>query len=173
MSRAYHVVWLQESQTVTSSDHLSMDVDMLDILPEPEMIALLKQELEKDGWKQNGDGSLTKNIDGLKVTIDKDGKTVRAEQSKTETVTGRGTSKKAAKSDAKGRAAEAERALTAEVAKELMKKEPKIREAMQRALQKVYLEALEKKARQMGEVESILHNEGEDGQVEVVIKIKA
>ena len=55
MSRAYRIR-VQESlrRVIRASDHVSTDLELLDILPPEQMSELLAQELQKRGFERDG-----------------------------------------------------------------------------------------------------------------------
>ena len=63
MSRGYRIrwpqpVWHSASEKIESEDGISMDVGILEILPEAEMLALLREQLAAAGWTEAGDGAM-------------------------------------------------------------------------------------------------------------------
>ena len=87
-------------------------------------------------------------------------------------VTARGTTE--AEAQAKlGRAQEAaSKELDKKVAERLDAAEGEVRAAVQAALQKVYVEALQRKAASLGEIESMQEVRGADGELELTIKVR-
>lgn len=176
------------SQDVSAQDEIHIDVRLLPVLPEDEMREILRRVLEGDGWSRQPDGSLTKTIDGVQAELDADASKVvlRAVEKKTVTVTERrGFDKdtsdeqidKELDEGAKtqlDRAAKAEQeALSRAAVAKLLGAEPTLREQIQTALNKVYREALEKRAKQLGAVEWVKEQGDPGGNYEVTLVVKA
>jgi hypothetical protein len=171
MSRAYRIEWKTASRRITAKDEISIDVALLEILSDEEMKALLDQELLQQGWKKEK-GKLVKGFGSARAEIDSERKTVAIVLEREREVTARGQTQAAAHNQAEANAKTAQASLDREVTAELAEGEAKVRENLQGALQKVYVVALEQKARQMGEVESIDRRENEEGELELIIKVK-
>ena len=171
MSRAYRIQWKTASRRVTSQDEISIDVALLGILSEEEMKALLDAELSKEGWTKEK-GKLVRRFGDARAEIDAERKTVKIVLEVEREATGRGTTKDEAQNKADEQAQNLKKQLDREVTAELAGSEASVRENLQGALQKVYVTALEAKARKMGDVESIDRRENEEGELELVIKVK-
>jgi hypothetical protein len=172
MSRGYRIQWATASRTVKSSDQITLQVGFLGILPEAEMRGLLRDELERDGWKGRSGGALATEIDGIAVELDADGKTVTARAAGERVVEGRAETAAAAEQRAEGRVGQAERALTRELGQRLARAEPDLRAALEAAVQRVYVEALKRKAASFGAVESCSESTDADGTHEVRIVVR-
>jgi histone H3/H4 len=177
------------SKDVSAQDEIHADVRLLPVLPEETMKDILRRVLEADGWKRESDGSMTKVIDGVTAELEADASkiTLRAIEKKTVTVTeqrvfDKDTSDReidetldAAASARLERAAQSEReALSRAAVARLLGAEPTLRAQVQSALNKVYREALEQRAKQLGQVEWV--NEQGDpssGSYEVTLVVKA
>src|SRR5207249_5589956 len=70
MSRAYRIR-VRESlrKVVRAADHVSTQVELLNILPPDQMADLLAAELERRGFARQG-GSATRADDGVQVTVE-------------------------------------------------------------------------------------------------------
>ena len=95
MSRGYRIrlpqpVWKDVTARVESADAISMDVAVLEILPEAEMLALLRARLEQDGWLKGQDGSLAKSFGAVTATLAPDGRTVEVKATATREIAARG-----------------------------------------------------------------------------------
>ena len=66
----------------------------------------------------------------------------------------------------------AEKELARVIGERLGAAEGDIRESVQAALQKVYVEALQRKAASLGEIESMQESRGADGELELTIKVR-
>lgn len=177
MSRGYRVVvepLSTANKHVSASDELCVDVSLLPILPPEEMHDILKAELEKDGWKQTADGGREKTIrPGLKATLAADGSTVTISMTAERDVGGSGRTEADAKAAAQKNAEAAAAAVKREATTALASAEADVRAALEKAIQKVYIDALEKKAKSMGQVESIERGTSADGSMEITIKVRA
>lgn len=176
------------SQDVSAQDEIHIDVKLLPVLPEEQMRDILRRVLEADGWTKQEDGSLTKNIEGVVAQLEPDASRVvlRAVEKKTITVTERRGFDKDAKEedidqqlekgldDQLARATKAqEEALTRAAVAKLLGAEPSLREQIQTALNKVYREALEQRAKQLGSVEWVKEQGDPGGNYEVTLVVKA
>ncbi len=157
-------------QGVDVADEVHLDVAVLPVLSDAEMRAIVREILREGGWTQCPDGSLEKSFGDAMATLapDASGVTLRVRSATTVSATGSAAvekdgGEKAADREAAQRAnaavqalAEKERErLAAENMKALTREEPALRGEIQRALNRTYRKALEERARQMGEVESI------------------
>ncbi len=181
MSRGYRVrvpepTWRNTTTRVEQSDALALDVGMLSILSEGEMTEMLRERLVEDGWSREGDGSLRRTFgkEGGEVSVElaPDGRTVTARASAGKDVTVKATSEVEANDKLARAAKSAERELTRAAAERLGAAEADIRAALQAALQKVYVEALQRKAAAMGQIESVHEGRGDDGELELTIKVR-
>jgi hypothetical protein len=177
MSRGYRVVvepLSTASKHVSASDALCIDVALLPILSPEDMRALLQQQLSQEGWQQAADGGREKVIrPGLVATLSADGSTVTIAMTAERDVGGSGRSDAAAKAAAEKNAAAAEAAIKREATTALAAAEADVRAALEQAIQKVDVDALEQKARSMGQVESIERGTAADGSLEITIKVRA
>ncbi len=171
MSRAYRIQWRTASRRITSKDEMAIDVALLDILSGEEMTGLLDEELAQQGWRKEK-GKLVKDFGPAKAEIDADRKTVTIHLEKEREVTAKARSEAEAQQAAESQATQGKKQLDREVTAELAEAEASVREDLQGALQKVYVTALEQKARRMGQVESIDRRENEEGELELIIKVK-
>jgi len=169
MSRGYRIEWKQAERTVRASDELNIDVDLLDILPADEMHQLLQEELVQDGWRREDD-ALVCDLKGARVELREGRIDVHVDDDVVVTATR--ASQAEAEDAARSAATHAERALQQKVVKQLTQLDKDIRGVMQDALKRTYRRALEQRARALGDVESIEERVGEDGEVEVTIKVK-
>jgi hypothetical protein len=176
------------SQDVSAQDEIHVDVKLLPVLPEEQMREILRRVLEADGWSKQEDGSLTKNIEGVVAQLEPDASRVvlRAVEKKTITITERRGFDKDTKDedidqqldtgldDQMNRAKKAQReALSRAVVTRLLGAEPSLREQVQTALNKVYREALEQRAKQLGSVEWVKEQGDPGGNYEVTLVVKA
>lgn len=173
MSRGYRINWVTVATQVTTKDKLTMQLSLLGILPEGEMQDLLCDELSRDGWSAQADGTLTKELDGdATATLDPKTATVTVEARAGREVTARGADQKGAQQALTAESERARQELEARASRVLAGLEPDLRQKLGEAIQRVYLEALRKKAATMGAVESVREQRGADGSYEVTIKVR-
>lgn len=167
---------------------LTLTVKLLPIVGDAEMRELLRRVLEADGWARQSDGTMTRRLGAGVACLSADGETVTltveatAEVRATATVEqGEGESDTKAERRALAEAkknlvqaqARAKEGLQTASAQALLREEPGLREAIQTALNKVYREALEKRARALGEVESVQERGEASGDYEVTVVVRA
>lgn len=172
MSRAWQVSIKTERRVVRGADHLELDLEVMNILPASSMQALLADALAEDGWTERSPGQWVKAIRDVQATVDVAQGIVKLRSAQEAVVQGAGRTTGEAAQTADQRAADKQKDVDDQAAKKLFEAEPSVREALQVALQKVYERALEQKAASMGQVESIDRRENEEGQLELVIKVK-
>lgn len=172
MSRGYQVQWVSVQSRVQHDDRLELEVGLMGILSEAEMRALLREELERDGWAREASGAMGKTVQGIEVKLSPDGSKITATTSTDSEVVAGGYDKAAAQSSL-ARAEDVEKArLGARSAKTLSEVEATLRPEIDAAVQRVYVAALKQKAASLGQVESVVESRGEGGDIEVTIKIR-
>ncbi|MEZ4405701.1 MAG: hypothetical protein R3A52_04275 [Polyangiales bacterium] len=174
--------------TVHVEGEISVDVKMLPILQDEAMRALLQRVLAEKGWEKSPDGSMSKRFGSATATLSADGKTVTLKVEKQSEVSGRASvQQQDDESDTKAEQRaerEAEKNLEAEKGRvktrleeegtrALLREEPGLRAALQEALNRVYREALEQRARELGEVESVQERGDVGGDYEVTVVVRA
>jgi len=172
MSRGYRIQWATASRVVKTTDKITLQVGFLGILSEEEMRRLFRDELVRDGWKQQKGGKLSAEVSGVKVELDAEGKTVTATTGGERIVEGRALTAAEAQERAEARQAQTEKALLREAGERLARIEPDLRAGLEAAVQRVYVEALKRKAASFGAVESCSESTAEDGTHEVLIKVR-
>ena len=189
MSQSYHCQ-LQESVTVHASfgDTVTHSLNLTEILPREEMIALLRQQLLALGFTEDG-SQLTLTSAGTTTTVDLDtleatvSRSSKKKLSATATATGRGYSHSNAQ-----RSAEAELSAAVQRTREQLSAEQQrlqreetaavehtdaeVKEVLHHALQQVYTESLKRKASQLGDVRSIRESTSASGEYELIIEIE-
>ena len=168
MSRGYRIEWKQAERVVRSEDELQVDLDLLDILPAADMHRLLQEELVADGWRREGD-LLSTDLDGARVEL-REGR-IEVQLADDAVVTATRATQAEADVAARGAAETAQVSLDKQVVKRLSQLDKDLRAMMQDALKRTYRRALEERARTLGDVESIEERVGDDGEVEVTIKV--
>lgn len=176
--------------TVHVEDRVEIAVKMLPLLAGDAMGAALRDVLAAQGWEAQPDGTMTRTFGGVTASLDAGATTVTVTRVGEQAVKASGSArvegegkreeaKAQAKADAAAeRALEKEReratkALEAENAAALTREEPAVRAALQEALNRVYRRALEERARQLGEVESVDERGDVRGGYEVTVVVKA
>lgn len=169
-------------------DAVEIGVRLLPILELPEMRAMLREALRAQGWAEEPDGALAKPFGEVVARLAPDASAVEVRARVTSEVAARGSVTAAQGDDADDVAAkaraEAERALAAkrsgaeaqarrEALARLAAEERGVRAELQGALNKVYREALERRARAMGEVESVRESGDAAGGYEVTVVVRA
>lgn len=177
MSRGYRVrlpqpTWRDTTTKVTGSDALRLDVGLLEILPEAAMVALLRERLAADGWAAAPDGAMTRSFGEVEVELAADGRTITARVSAAREVRVRAVSEAEAATRLARTTRAAEGELARVAAERLGAAEADIRAALQAALQKVYVAALQRKAASLGQIESVHEGHGADGELELTIKVR-
>jgi hypothetical protein len=175
MSRGYRIeVPLQVARgTVTGSDSLCVGLDVLPILPEGDMRDIVRETLKARGWKQKGE-TLEKELgEGAVAVLEKDGKTVTVRLETQAEVQGQGRTDQEAKAALESRKDAAEKDANSRATRALARAEPAVRGELDDAVQRVYVEALKKKAAQMGQIESQQETRSADGSLEITIKVRA
>ncbi len=189
MSQSYHCQ-LQQSVTVTVAvgDTVTHSLNLTEILPREEMVALLREQLIGLCFVPDGD-TLTLVEDGTTTVVDLAAMEVtisrasEKELSATATVTGRGYTRSAAKASAEqglDSAVQRTREQLAGEQKRIQRQETaavesadsQVKEVLHLALQQVYTESLKRKAAQLGDVLSVHESTSETGEYELVIKIE-
>lgn len=189
MSRAYRVS-VKESirRVVRAEDHVSSQLEMLDILPCDQMADLLAAELVKQGYERDGD--IVVRVDGeTKITVDlKSGVVTVARESSDEVqVTGErtgltyddaGPSTKSLQKDLKEKLVED---LESDVAAREMDLQKKVTDALEaqladlrkeldQASNRATAEALKQKAAQIGQIKE-LTEDPESGNMTIVVEV--
>jgi len=176
MSRGYRVYVepLSVARTnVSAEDELCIQLSLLPVLGEDRMRELVREALKADGWKDDGQGGLKKQLgDGLSATLDRAGAVVTVRQEANAEVTGAGRSQQLAEQQAEERARNVKDNVKRQATTSLARAEGDVRAAVDAVIQRVYVTALEEKARSMGQLESMEQTTSADGTVEVVLKVR-
>lgn len=177
MSRGYRIaypapVWRNVSTSVEGTDAVAMDVGLLDILPEAEMLDLLRARLRESGWAVGDGGALTRKLGEVVAELAPDGRTITVRVALKRDVTARGSDDAQANARLEQAKADATRAIARELSQKVIAAEADVRAEVQAALQKVYVEALKKKAASLGEIEGMQESRGADGELELTIKVR-
>lgn len=190
MSRAYRIR-VQESlrRVITAEDHVSTQLELLELLPEEQMADLLTAELERGGFEKKGDRLVRKDKD---VIIEIDPKTasitVRAQASSEVEVKGEraaildreagkaqnkkteDTTREELRKDLNKKVDDKKAALETEVTKKLQGSLADIRRELDKVVNRVTAEALKKKAAQMGRITEVSEDK-ESGSLTIVLEV--
>jgi len=175
------------TDTVHVEDRVEIAVRMLPLLAGDAMGATLREVLAAQGWEAQADGSMTRVFGEVTASLDAAATTVTVRRAGEATVTASGAARvedgdekraRAQANTAAERALEQERkraeaTIEAANAAALTREEPAVRAAVQEALNRVYRRALEERARQLGEVESVDERGDVRGGYEVTVVVKA
>ena len=194
MSQVYHVKLKESvSETFSVSDHVKHKLCLTPILPEEEMIELLRGQLLDAGYTEEA-GALTQvNERGEHVSVDLETLEATVSLSRSREVkeeitasasyeNDRGPGREAAEqraadelakkmSEHKVKGERVTEALTQDVIEALSEGREAQQAALNQILQRVYAESLKRKASQLGDVLEVTESTV-DGQYELVIKIE-
>lgn len=171
-------------------DRVEIAVRMLPVLQGDAMGAALREVLAAQGWESQADGTMTRVFGEVTAELDAGATKVTIRRAAEATVSASGSARvegaderdeKRANAEALKRAeqalaqkqARATEKLEKENAEALLREEPGVRAALQEALNRVYRRALEERARQLGEVESVDERGDVRGGYEVTVVVKA
>jgi len=189
MSRSYRIS-VREciNRVIKGEDSISTDLEILEVLPKEQMAGLLADELEKGGFRRDGN-QLVKEEDGVVITVDTEtGKvTVSAESSATTKAEGemqgrayddvgphagqvRENLKKELAKNLEKKVADKQAALQTEITDKLEGKLGDIKGDLDKAVNKVTAEALKRKAAQMGQIKEITEDP-QSGSMTIVVEV--
>jgi hypothetical protein len=189
MSRAYRIA-VRESikRVIRARDHVSTELEILDILPREQMAQLLERELAGRGFKPKGK-QLVRSQDGVTVTLDPEsGKvTVQSEMEQKVEVQGErvgrsydegGTSarqtrevlRKELKADLETQVALREGELQGQATDKLEQELGDLRGELNQVVNRVTAEALKEKAKQLGTIKEMTEDP-ESGSLTIVLEV--
>jgi len=194
MSQVYHVKLKESvSETFSVSDHVKHKLSLTPILPEGEMLELLKQQLLDAGYTEEAGALTLENERGEHVSVDLEALEATVTLSRSREVkeeltatasyeNDRGPGREAAEqraadelakklSDHKVKGERVTQALTQDVINALSEHREAQQAELNQVLQRVYTESLKRKASQLGDVLEVTESTV-DGQYELVIKIE-
>ena len=187
MSRAYRIR-IRESlnRVLRAEDHVSTQLDLLEILPAGEMAALLAAELERRGFQRKGaalvrgDGAIQVAVDPASGTV-----TVRAEAQEQLTLDAKRTGsvvddrgrkeqreqlRKELRSDLEAQADQRARQLQQLVTDKLERQLADVRAELDKAVNRTIAEALKQRAAQIGTIQNITEDQ-ETGSLSIVVEV--
>jgi hypothetical protein len=170
MSRAYQVGF-----EAACSDNGKVNIDILPILSKDRMHEILREELKKDGWKEDPEtGDLKKQVDGVDVTLPKGSSVAELSLEIEKKGTARSDTDYSQKQtdEIVEKAKKAlEESLKEQVSGKLINAEEKVIKSLDEATQRTYVRSLKEKAASMGNIESVSEGTDSSGRPEVTIKI--
>jgi hypothetical protein len=188
MSRSYRIA-VKESinRVIRAEDRVSTQLEILEVLPPEQMGALLAEELEKKGFKKQGDVMVRKHK-GVTVAVNPETGEVTVTAEASEKIeaeveregrayddAGPGAKavreqlKKQAKDDLEKKAEEKTAGLQTKVTDRLEGELRDIRSELDQVVNKVTAEALKRKAAQMGQIKEM--TEDETGNLTIVVEV--
>ena len=192
MSQMYQIRLASSvTRTVHIGDSVSYPLKLTGILPEEDLLDLLRQALRRRGFEAdegNPQQLIGRGDAGERIVVDLDAMTVtagldeEAEISTEVTALGDGDTRREALADARQVLAEQRRQAETELKREgrkaqkdltrrLADSEEQRQRQLHEVLQEVYAEALKRKAGQLGDVMEVREGTSPDGQYELVIKV--
>lgn len=190
MSRAYRIK-VRESlnRVIRASDHVSTQLEVLEILPADQMAQLLAEELKRRGFERRGK-ALTRRHEGITVQIDPETATVTvraeaedrldlaaekhavldremgrdyAEQAKED-------ARQALRRDLERKSARRETEMQQQVTERLEGSLADLRQELNQVVNRVTAEALKKKAAQIGTIKEMTEDQ-ENGALTIVLEV--
>jgi hypothetical protein len=190
MSRAYRIR-VQESlrRVIRARDHVSTQLEVLEILPPEQMVQLLVEELERRGFKRNGK-KLVRKDKGVTITVEPETAqvTVQAEAENQVELEGerhalldrewgeKGTEKakegvrQELRKDLEKEAAQKEAELQQQITEKLEGSLADLRRELDQVVNHITAEALKKKAAQMGQIKE-LTEDPQSGSLTIVLEV--
>jgi hypothetical protein len=184
MSRAYRIK-VRESlkKVLRAHDHVSTQLEILEILPPEEMADLLRRELLGRGFEQQGNAMVRKQK-GVTVKVEPETGTVTVEVETREELqtrreseawvgdikTGKDALRKQLRSQLEAQAKEKEEKLQQEVTDRLEGQLTDLRQELDQAVNRVTAEALKRKAAQMGQIKAI-SEDPQSGSMTIVLEV--
>jgi hypothetical protein len=189
MSRSYRVsVRESENRTIRAEDHVSTQLEILEVLPPEQMAGLLADELEKRGFQRDGT-RLRRKQNGVTVTVETTTATVTvaAEASEEATIEAERTDrayddagphsksvrenlKQQVQKDIEKKAGDKTAKLQTKVTDRLEGELNDVRQEMDQAVNRVTAEALKRKAAQMGQIKEITEDP-QAGSLTIVVEV--
>lgn len=198
MSYPYRVKLSEScSEVVSDSDSLTQNINLENLLPEEEMKGIFQEQCEKKGFKKKGNLLTKKRKTGEVITIDldnmqikttlevkrevkvssettvrakKDGDMMSNKEKKDFEKAEKEKFKEKIQKELKKKASLSQSKITGEIAKILLDNEDARREEMNSIVMETYKEAIVRKARQMGNIESMRELENGD-ETELMIRV--
>jgi hypothetical protein len=189
MSRSYRVSVREcVNKVIKAEDRISTELEILEILPPEQMAGLLADELEKGGYRREGN-LLVKEEDGVVVSVDTEKGTVTVSAEASESTKVEGERHGRAYDDVGPHASQVRENLRQEVQRDLEKKvEEKtgalqskvtdrleaqlgdLRQELDKVVNKVTAEALKRKAASLGQIKEMTEDP-QSGSLTIVVEV--
>jgi hypothetical protein len=189
MSRSYRVSVREcVNRVIKAEDRVSTQLEILEILPQEQMSGLLADELEKGGFRREGN-LLVKEEDGVVVSVDAETGEVTVSSQASESTKVEGERHGRAYDDIGPHASQVRENLRQELQKDLEKKVDEktsslqskvtdklegklsdLRQDLDRAVNRVTAEALKRKASSMGQIKEMTEDP-ESGSLTIVVEV--
>jgi tryptophan 2,3-dioxygenase len=190
MSRAYRIRVRESLQRVIrATDHVSTQLEVLEILPADQMAQLLVEELERRGF-QRGGKSLSRRHQGITIQVDPETATVTVHAEAEERVEleaeknaildrelGRAVAEKAKEAarqdlrrDLEKKSARKESEIQQQVTEKLEGSLADLRQVLNQVVNRVTAEALKNKAAQIGQIKEMTEDR-ESGALTIVLEV--
>ncbi len=189
MSRAYRIkVSETVRKVIRAEDHISSQLEVLDVLPSDQMADLLAEELVKQGFERDGDQVVRTECETT-VSVDLKTGTVTVKAEKDREVTakgeksgnayddygpGRKESKKKLKEDPakelEGEVSQRQETLQRQVTDKLESQLADLRKELDQAVNRATAEALKQKAAKLGQIKE-LTEDPETGSLTIVVEV--
>jgi FtsH ternary system domain X5 len=189
MSRAYRIQ-VRESitRTLTGEDEISTQLEILEVLPPEAMAGLLTEELKNRGFEEK-DGKLVRTGDDTTVTVDPNTGAITIKAKTQQTVDLEGTREgisyddvgpagkavkqnlqKELQKDLEKRAEQKAGELQTKATEKLQKELCELEQEMAGVVNRVTIEALKEKAKQLGEIKEI-SEDAEAGSLSIKLEV--
>jgi hypothetical protein len=189
MSRAYRIS-VRESinRVIRAKDHVSTQLEILEILPCEQMAEILAKELEGRGFKRKGK-DLVREEDGVVITVDSETATVTVTAEASQEVEleaerigyagdhngkdakrVREAARQQLQKDLEAKADAKREKMQSEVTDRLEAKLGDIREELHQAVNRVTAEALKQKAAQLGQIKEMTEDP-QSGSMTIVLEV--
>lgn len=189
MSRSYRISVREcVNKVIKAEDRVSTQLEILEILPQEQMAGLLSDELEKGGFRREGN-LLVKEEDGVVVSVDAETGTVTvsSEASKSAKVESerhgrayddigphasqvRENLRQEAQRDIEKKAGDETEKLQSKVTDQLQGKLGDLRQELDRVVNKVTAEALKRKAASLGQIKEMTEDP-QSGSLTIVVEV--
>lgn len=182
---------VQRDDEVHAGDHLDVQLRLLPILEQEAQDAILREELAQRGWDRQADGSLTKSFGDVLATLPTNSSTIRLTVDSKQAVKASGSAEGTAREEdiaaqdeiGKQAAVEAERelervkqdALADLVQKNvdrLLRVEQAVRDEVAEVVKATTKRSLQRRAAELGAIESMHEGKAKDGSYELTITVK-
>ena len=190
MSRSYRISVREcVSKVIRAEDRVSTNLEILEVLPPEQMAGLLSDELERRGFRREGDGAQVRRGQGVTVTVDpaKGAVTVQAEaaedvkleatrdgrsfaESGDQAERVRETLRGELQRDLQKKASDRETGLQTKVTDRLEAQLGALRQELDQAVNRVTAEALKRKAAQLGRIKEITEDP-QAGSLTIVVEV--